>query len=86
MTGEELYNWAVENIHGSNWRLSMLIKLNEEKISNLSKKELDAIVWFCNLISQQKFFQGSDPVIRVSSFNDVLKSIKEVYRNANNNK
>lgn len=76
----------MENIHGPDWRLPMLIKLNENKMASLDKKELDAIVWFCNLIMEQKFFQGSDPVIRVSSFNDIVRNIKEVNKDANKDK
>lgn len=83
MTAEELLQWALENVHGSEWRFKMIMKVSEQAIRNLTDEQVKAIEWFCNTVFQQKFYQGSGGVVRVSDISDTLKTIGEIRKENN---
>lgn len=79
MEAQELYDWAIEN-NINNWRTTMILKINEEKIKSLDKKQMEAIEWFCKIIMSEKFYNCHDPVIRISSFTEMLDRFKLIHR------
>lgn len=78
MTAEELLDWALKNIHSSNWRFLMITKVAEEKIKKLTKEQVEAIKLFVLLLDRSKWYNGDpDGVIRMSEIKEVLKFIEK---------
>lgn len=78
MKAEELLEWALTNVHTTQWRFPMIMKVNEEKIKKLTQEQVLAIEWFCNTVFQNKFYQGGGEVVRVDDIQETLKSIRKL--------
>ena len=78
MTAEELLDWALKNIHSSEWRFLMIAKVAEEKVKQLTKDQVVAIQLFVMLLDKNKYYTGDpDGVIRMNTVREVLKFIEK---------
>jgi len=78
LTAEELLEWALENIHSSNWRLLMITKTYEEEIKKLSEEQIKGIKLFLKLIHKNKWYYGSSSVVRIGEIDEMFKELKKI--------
>ena len=84
MKAEKLLDWALENIHSTNWRMLMTIKVFEKDIKKLSKEQIEAIDFFMKLVRKGKFYQGAGAVVSVDDMDEVLEKLKKLNKNNKN--
>ena len=77
MTAEELTSWAIKNVHTSNWRYLLIMKVNEEKLKKLTKEQIEAIELFVGLMKQNKHYNGFGGVINEKYLDEILIFIKK---------
>lgn len=79
MKAEELLEWALQNIHSTNWRFLLIMKTYEHKIKNLTAEQIQGIELFIELLDKDKFYMGtSDGVIRIGALKETYQKIKEL--------
>lgn len=85
MTADQLYKWAMKNIHnGRLWRQILTLKMNEKKIKQLTNEQIEAIDWFIEFITSEKFYGIYDDVVRISAMKSLLEEIKKINKNEAN--
>lgn len=78
MTAEELLDWALDNIHSPDWSFHLIMKTYEDKLKSLTKEQVEAIEMFVKLVMRNKFYQGFGAVVRLSTMDEILKTIKTI--------
>lgn len=76
MTAQELLEWAIKNIHTTNWRYMLIMKVNEDKIKALTAEQVKGIELFVDLMKQNKHYNGFGGVIDEKYLDEILVVIK----------
>lgn len=78
-TAEELLNWALDNIHSTNWRLILIMKTYEDRLKKLTPEQVEGIDIFLSLVQKDKFYMGTDDsYVRIKDMLEVFNKIKEL--------
>lgn len=79
MTAEQLLEWALKNIHTSNWRFLLIMKTYEDEIKKLTQEQVDGIELFINLLEKNQFYMGfPDGVVNVKDLKETLSTIRKI--------